>query len=634
MEARCAILYQRNLDKKDETVVPSDIWKEGVEDIRDKELGKLFNRFIDKGIKLTVILDCCHSGSMSRGFTEEKPTYRFIADANYDSKDPSIEEAPESMTGNNFLMLSASQDAEPAEEQRDDNNMQHGAFTLALTTALSQSPVNETAENIFTKVRAILKSNGKNQEPVMAGSKERIHQTLFGIGNGKLTDEALFVVSGVMKNSQKIFVQGGFANGIYKENELAKIDNNDTSAIIKIDSVLGINLSRGTITKGDINKIKPGDGFKIINWVSSKAPLLKIYIPQNNFSYSNVLEFAAINKELKQSNKIKWINNLEANDPTSSIFFDDGNWFINKQNKNEIFNEKFTSLNILHHVKSDSYLYFELPLNAALINVLKETFLKRKNIQLVSNSEDAQYTIYGTINKNGFPCYGLRRMQTSANDSLESMPVQTKFFELKANNIDAFKTIADSINEYAMRLSKIRGWLHLTSPLNNKNNFAFHLELFNYTKNKMVGNEYKVNDSISMHLVSDSGFVFASKKYVYVFAIDKYGNMALLYPQDGNQQNLFPKYDVNNSKMIINDVQLGDAWKIPEPTGTDNYYLLATEDAIPNPMSVFFQKGVRGINSSTPMEELLNLGNETSRGAVSSMPRTWNLKKFSIKCVY
>src|SRR5271154_5332196 len=54
-------------DKLDETIVPSDTWKEGVRDIRDKELAAIFNKFIDKKIKLTVIFDCCHSGSISRG---------------------------------------------------------------------------------------------------------------------------------------------------------------------------------------------------------------------------------------------------------------------------------------------------------------------------------------------------------------------------------------------------------------------------------------------------------------------------------------------------------------------------------------------------------------------------------------
>jgi hypothetical protein len=619
-------------DKKDETIVPADIWKEGIEDIRDKELGKLFNSFIDNGIKLTVILDCCHSGSMSRGFTAQTSTFRFIADANYDSKDASLFAAPESRPGNNFLILSASQDAEPAEEQKDDNNVQHGAFTVALTDALNQLSVNASAENIFTSLRAILKSNGKNQEPVMAGTKERIQQTLFGIGKGRLDDKSSIAISGLMKSSGKIFLQGGTALGLYKENELAKIEGTDTTMIIKIDSVLGINLSRGIIIKGDINQLKSGEFLEVINWVSSKAPLIKIYIQQNHFSYGQILQFAQVDRDLKQSPKIKWINNLEKNDPYTSIFFDEKNWFITAKNK--IVLKDFSAVNILQHAAKDSTLYFELPLNEALAVALKEKLLMHKNILLVNNPADAHYTVYGTIDNKGLPCYGLRRMQTAAKDSLESMPVQTKYFALTENNNAAFQFVADSIYNYTMRLSKIRGWVHFASPLNAKNNFPFHLEFINPVKHALISNQYKVNDSISMHLVADTDFIHVAKKYVYVFAIDKYGNMALLYPEDGNQQNQFPKYDINNKNSVIKDVQLGDAWKVPEPTGTDNYFLLATEDAIPNPNSLFHQQGVRGAEASTALEELLNLGNETSRGTVSSMPKTWSLKKISLKCIY
>ena len=62
-------------DKYDESIVPSDTWKEGVADIRDKEIARMFNRFVDKKIKLTAIFDCCHSGSMARGLYPGKSRY-------------------------------------------------------------------------------------------------------------------------------------------------------------------------------------------------------------------------------------------------------------------------------------------------------------------------------------------------------------------------------------------------------------------------------------------------------------------------------------------------------------------------------------------------------------------------------
>jgi hypothetical protein len=87
-------------DKMDETIVPSDTWKKGVNDIRDKEQAKIYNAFLDKGVKLTLILDCCHSGSMSRGAIMYKTAKkRYIATNNYDAADASNPPAPEDNTG-------------------------------------------------------------------------------------------------------------------------------------------------------------------------------------------------------------------------------------------------------------------------------------------------------------------------------------------------------------------------------------------------------------------------------------------------------------------------------------------------------------------------------------------------------
>ena len=128
-------LSKKEADKKDESMVPSDTWKPNVEDIRDKELAEIYNRFIDKKIILTVILDCCHSGSLSRG-PQDPGKFRFMEDANYDAKDPSDPLIPEERKNGNFLIISAAQDNEFAQEQRDEHNLPHGAFTIAFLQAL------------------------------------------------------------------------------------------------------------------------------------------------------------------------------------------------------------------------------------------------------------------------------------------------------------------------------------------------------------------------------------------------------------------------------------------------------------------------------------------------------------------
>ncbi|MEO7394059.1 MAG: caspase family protein [Chitinophagaceae bacterium] len=620
----------KEADKIDETIVPSDTWKPGVEDIRDKELAKIFNHFVDKGVKLTVITDCCHSGSLSRG-PQVPSLSRFIEDANYDAKDASSPVPPETRKEGKFLILSAAQDNELAQEQRDEFNISHGAFTIALMQALDQQSVNASVINLFTSIRAILKSNGKKQEPVLGSSAERQQQTLFGITKGTLPDKSRLAVSGF--DNGRVILQGGFALGLYKENELVKIRGKDTIVKLRVDTVLSVNRSMATIIKGTAKDVKAGELFEVSNWVSSSAPLLKLYIPSANLMYSEVTKLAAINKELQQSPKIKWINELEKTDPYTSLFFDGEKFKLNIDGKDAVVPKIFTTASILQICKPDSSFYFELPPSNNLAVAIKDKLKSIKSIFIVNNPAEADYILYGTVDNLGKPAYGFRRAQTAARDSLESMPVQTKNFTLE-DGILAGSDVADSLYEYAMRLSKIRGWMQLSGPKGGESNFPFHFELVN-TENKKVitTKEYTVGDKVAFHLVANSGYNGATrvKRYVYVFMIDKQGNMLLGYPdaESGNVANQFPKFD--NDHQLVKNVLLFEG-EVSDPVGTDNYILLASDEPIANYSAVLNQEGVRGApKADNPLSNLLNLGNEEGTRGFTKSVSNWNLIRLSIK---
>src|SRR5690606_10174946 len=178
----------KEADKKDETMVPADAWKEGVKDIRDKELAVYFNKLGDKGVLLTVIFDSCHSGSIGRGdnFLNDPPKTRYLADANYDAKDAFEPERPE-LKG--ALILSAAQDFEFAKEQRDENNIAHGAFTVAFLKAVQQLTPDASVTDIYNSLSAIMKYYGKTQEPVLAANADRRSGTLFALPKGAIKNK-------------------------------------------------------------------------------------------------------------------------------------------------------------------------------------------------------------------------------------------------------------------------------------------------------------------------------------------------------------------------------------------------------------------------------------------------------------
>lgn len=629
-------------DKKDQTIVPSNTWQEGVRDIRDKELSKIFNEFIDKDIKLTVIFDCCHSGSISRGPNDRPGKLRYMPMANWDSRDPSKYQVPEKRAGNNFLIFSAAQSDEFAAEQKDDHDIAHGAFTLALVESLNQQSVDASALNIFTSARAILKSNGKKQEPIIGGNIEREEQTLFGIKKGKLTDYSFVAVSGIRRT--QVQLQAGFALGLLKENELAMInDKKDTLFKLRIDTVIGINKSMASVIKGNIGEIKPGYQFRVTNWVSSGRTLIKLYIPKSELSENEVTKFTSIARELKNSPKIKWVNTIGKgkNDPYATVFWINSKCFVKVDTSVAKEIKNITAQNILQYCKKDSTLYVEIPLSKENSSQYYNRLSDNKSFKLVDASSSSHYSLFGRLGMNGLPAYGFRKTEVAAKDSLESMPIETDCFEISSEKSGNLKNIGDSLFDMALKLSKLRGWLNLTGPDATKKGFVYHLELFNESKQQTILNSnYKIGDNISIKLIAnkDNNLGLSAAKYVYVFAIDQSGTMALYYPgDDGGADNKYPKF-VNGN--LINEVTLLTT-TIPAPSGTDNYFLLACEEPITNAALIFNQQGVnsgvesRGLRSdSNPLSDLLDIGNAGSRGMPSQLPATWSLQKSSYRCTY
>src|SRR4051812_40104256 len=128
-------------DKLDESLVPADS-RLGVPDIRDKELRRLFNLILDRGARLTVILDNCHSGSGARGLMTGLRPRGLKADRRDVADSSGYGPRPEERGA---LVLSAAEDFDRAWETRDEEGTFHGAFTWALLRAMRDAEPNEPA---------------------------------------------------------------------------------------------------------------------------------------------------------------------------------------------------------------------------------------------------------------------------------------------------------------------------------------------------------------------------------------------------------------------------------------------------------------------------------------------------------
>ena len=338
-----------------------------------KAISKIFNRFLDKKIKLTVIFDCCNSGSISRGPNLLPGKLRYVKEENWNAKDPYLPQVPEKRAGNNFLSLFATQADKSAQEimiQQDSASYAYqGAFTQALIEALQQEPENVAVEDLFIAARAILKNYGLEQEPVIGGSEERKDQTLFGTDKRKQNDFTMIGVSEV--TNKKVTLEGGWALGLHKGNELAYV-NDDTLFNLRVEEVVGVSRCIASIVKGNINDIKPGYLFKITNWTSPDVPLINIYIPKSDLTNEEVLKIRSLASQFKKSKKFTWVENIRDANPFVSVFYNQNKCYI-KIGTSAAKELKTVSVKSVSDMcKADSSLYFELPVSKENADVIRK----------------------------------------------------------------------------------------------------------------------------------------------------------------------------------------------------------------------------------------------------------------------
>ncbi len=613
------------LDKKDETIVPADAWKEGVDDIRDKELSAYFNQLLDKGVLLTVIFDSCNSGSIGRGdnFLNDPPKTRFIETADYDAKDATVPEKPESRGA---LIISAAQDFEFAKEQADENNIAHGAFTLALLRAMQQLSVDASVLDIFNSLTGVMKFYGKTQEPVLAANEQRKQGTLFALPKGTLKNKMTVAMG--RAESRGVELNGGYAFGLAKGIKLVSINGKDT---IEITEMRGANKSLAKSLNGNHRNLAAGTLFEVINWASANAPALKIYLG-SALPDAAMADFTKAAASLRDDKNINWVTDISKANPDKIYFVENGKLGFHDKKKGKEMLEAPLAAAFKNATGSSGSVFLNVPASKSLEQALQKSFENYNNIQIVNDAANSQYSLVGSLNKENEISYALVKSQVTVQDSTESLPIRTDFEKINAegNNVTA---TAERLAEQAFKIAKVRDWLMLQGP-GGQNKFPFQLSFEYYSSGeKLKNNLAKISDTLSIYFEEDSNNggwrTNYSKRYIYVFSIDSKGAMNLLFPDinSGNIENKFPVTDgFNNAEKRTHIADI----LITPPVGADNYFMLSSEEAIGN-LSVFNQEAVitRGSESSNPLEALLFTGTKTRSEIIT--PITWGINKIVLR---
>ncbi len=623
-------------DKMDETMVPADIWK-GAKDIRDKELALLFNKLVEKGVTLTVIYDSCHSGSVGRGAMTNKPAKeRKIENDMEDAKDATrIDVAPEDKGA---LIFSAAQDVECASEQRDENDIPHGAFTIAFCKAIQTLPATASASEIFASVRAIMKYNGKTQEPVLAGNEARKANTLFGIDRGLLPKMTLIAVTNP-ESPTVVTLQGGTAIGLAAN---CVLTSTDKTIELKVTEVNSMTKCTAKVIKGEYKNIKPGDLFSVTQWVVAENALT-VYIPTCNLTYAQVKAAGEEFYKFKSDSKIEWVIDPSKVSATHTIFYNEGVWYVGTpDHKTHAIGAKPKISDAKKFIFGDQIkLYVSLPPYAGLRAEIEKHYKDNTSVKIVSAPSNANYCLAGRVYENQVQ-YSFIMPGINSSDSayLSTMPIRTDFITMNGSNDTLY---IDTLAEYTFKLAKIKIWLALSGPSDGASNFPFYLGLKNSKTNEIVtaGNVVE-GETYGLVLVTDKANKTnwdGAKRYVYVFSINADGSTKLYYGGKG-VENKMPR--LNDDNEVPDYIPLGrqPLFKVTLTEGVDTYVILTSDEPITNPESLesvgvrsnALNRGEASRGRKSWSDMFKNAGNGV-RGAGDIAPTNWSVVRVSVKSV-
>lgn len=592
-------------DGLDETLVPAD-GISGNADIRDRELARIYRAALAKGIRLTVILDSCHSGSAARGAVRSAGKARRIENDGRFVEDPPDRDSTGRKLPNpedeGALVLSAAQDYEPAYERVTESGP-HGLFSWALMQVLRTSPADERADRIFQRVRALMQAEGATQEPVMGG-RGRASLTLLGLpaASGHQVTAAAIVAEG-----RPLKLQAGAAANLTVNCEF--IRQAQGGVRVKISKVLGVNLSEAVVIEGNAAEIQSGDLFVLDRWAMDEVSALRVYAPSGgNNDAAGVARSA---RAAATALGVRWIADPTVESPDAVLDWDGAKWRLNGASVNVA--------QISAALKESRYktLFVNVPLIEG--GALPKT---AGNIVFVDSVKKAHYVLAGRAEGSKVE-YAWILPGIAASDSAKAsalpLPLRTDWLEMSPG-------IGKVLSDRAMSLARVRAWILLTPPPGELQ-FPYSLVLRQdgqIAKGKLAaGGKYKL-----FLEAADAGK--AARAWVYVFAIDSHGKSTLLFPGkgQGNVGNRLPLEGEAGKSIAL--TQESYDLEIAPPYGVDSYFLLVSKDALANPDVLDFdgvREAARGAGSLDPLSKLLIQVGEATRGQRPTSRATWTIQR-------
>jgi hypothetical protein len=627
----------------DSTLVPSDAYKGGY-DVRDREMTRIFNAALDKGVHLTIIFDNCHSGGITRGIS---PKYR-ERDLPFDPRD--IAEPPPLLANgdeplpptqrqeNPALVFAAVQQDQSSKEMPDTNppTESHGAFTAALVEALQVLPADAPASVVYQRVRAVIGNEDvPDEDPDLDTTAQRREQPLFGgaaAASGNLHAAVLSTA-----NNGSVWLDIGRVSGIGPGTEFSSTNSANQKIELRVTTLEGIARSIATVVSPSGATVKTGDIFEMSKWSPVQAPPLRVWHWPATLSQADISVAAA----QIQATGIATVAD-PAEDPWTHILSWDGtNWTLQQAGApSPVPLGSTMTPAALKKIPSDARLWVNLPPSRELAAQLLPAD-PNSAIQIAPNLANAEYALAGILTAQGPAWAWFHKNELAAGPPSANAPPHTPGCSptspypvrsdwITMSDAAAIEQGASTLNHDASLLAKVHGWLQIAnSPTDASRASYYSLDLMPASGGAPIIGEkhFRQGDLFKLGLQS-SGEV-TEKRWVYILDIDCQGKGALVYPR-GNTNNQFP----NESDMGTQFVLPGPSTlRVGKPFGVDTFVMLSTAQPLSDPFILNFEGVSRSRGAQSPLEQLLSNTSSATRGDPGHVPTTWSVGLTTIHSV-
>jgi hypothetical protein len=628
----------------DNTIVPIDAGS-GTFDVRDREIARIFNAALDKGIRLTAIFDSCNSGTIARGvMLGEEGKTRYLA---YDPRDinepPDMKNgkevtAPEDRADNPALIFSATQPDQLSHEKWFGDE-DHGAFTAALVDALSTLPPDTSAADLYKRVKVVMEGMGlTNQQPMISNSTSRLAEPMFGTGasDGKTLAAILKV------NGNSVTLDGGIASNIGPGSELVQVSEAQQKARIRVRSLEGVARSTAEILNPKEAPVSIGDLFEVTKWAPPPASRLAVWTGSANLHYQDIQAAAREFSQLPGLAHVTWVTDPVMQAPTHQISWDGREWVLSQAGsaqKTRLGAKPSAQAVASRFNGAGVKLLVDLPPStemAAKWKIGGPTSI----LEAATSPGAAPYVLVGTVNGSRLQYAWLRRtameqgITASAAAGVEAVCSADSSYPLRSDWVPAagaasLDDAARDLSDLASRLAKVHGWLELPAGLQGSSSFTYHLALKRVSDGVYAGAAPAVDgEEYNLVLKSDRAGP-ASPRWVYVFTISCNGQGTLLFPITGGE-NRFPNEDGKPDEipLTLGRYKLG----IQAPFGLDTYVLLTTADQLPDPGVLNFE-GAATRGGGSALEDLLRSTSSGTRAASVPITADWGVQYLQVRSV-